>query len=188
MAQPAWPLVVAGNVGANLTAGFANLDNRLGELTKAVESRPPLGEPIEQILNVKIGVLVGPVQWHCWTVGPGQSLLEAAFLMAQKNVTAIFVQENQRIIGLVTRSQALAALESGKTEEPVSSFMVKSADVFGLRLSDTVATALDKFETHRVKRLVVKDARDRPVALLTSSQLLRWLGQKLRELSSVLST
>ena len=66
--------------------------------------------------------------------------------------------------------------------------MVKSADFFGLRLSDTVATALDKLETHRVKRLVVKDARDKPVALLTSSQLLRWLGQKLRELSSVLST
>ena len=92
MAQPAWPLVLAGNIGANLTTGFANLDNRLGELTKAVESRPALGEPIEQILNVKISVLVGPVQWHCWTVGPGQSLLEAAILMAPKKCTAIFIQ------------------------------------------------------------------------------------------------
>lgn len=170
-----------------LTAGFDRLGTHLVELTNAVQSRPPPGDQLDYVLNVKIEVVIGPIKWNCWSVGPAQSVLDAAHLMSQKGVTAVFVSESQGIAGLVTRGRALAALESRKSNELAREFMVKHADFIGLRLSDTVRTALDRFEAHRVKRLVVWDAKDRCVALLTSGHLLRWIGAKMKELHSVLS-
>jgi CBS-domain-containing membrane protein len=174
-------------LGTGLTGVLDKLDTHLTELTKAVESRPPPRDQIDYVLKTRIEVAIGPTKQKCWSVGADQSLLQAAYLMNQKRLATIFLKENERIVGLVTRGKVLAALESGKTNEPATESMVKHGDFIGLRLSDTVKTALDLFEEHRLKRLVVRDAKDRPVALLTSGHLLRWLGQKLSELHSAQS-
>lgn len=172
---------------SSLASLNGTLDLRLTQIKQAVESRPPPGDPLDYVLKVKIEAVLGPTKWTCWNVRPDQSVLDAAYLMSQRGVTAVFVKENERIAGLLTRGQALAALESGKTNDPVTAIMVKHGDFIGLRLSDTVKTALDLFEVHRVKRLMVRDAKDKFVAVLTSGYLLRWLGLKLKELHSASS-
>jgi predicted transcriptional regulator len=159
----------------------------LAALKEAIASRPPPFERLDYLLKVKIEAVLGPRKGECWGVGQDKTLRDCANLMSQRGVTAVFVKENERIAGLVTRGHILAALESGNLDSPAVAAMVKHADCIGLKLTDTVRIALDLFEAHRVKRLVVRDTKNACVGLLTSGYLLRWLGTKLKELHSISS-
>jgi predicted transcriptional regulator len=143
-----------------------------------------IGAHIDQILRVDIGVLIGPTPWKCWSVAPRQSIQDAADTMCKQGVTLVFVQDKNGHVGLLTRSQVLDALRTGKAADLARNHMVGLGGFIQVKASDKVETALDLFATSRVKRLVVTDNKGVHVALLTLGQLLRWLGQKLKELRS----
>lgn len=106
---------------------------------------------------------------HCIT--PHTTLLEAAALMRQLDVGALVVQEDQRVVGLVTdRDVVLRAFADGK--DP-STTPVREAMELGAPLvhdDEPLEQARDVMDNRRVARLPVLDREDRLVGIISAEQ------------------
>ena len=91
-----------------------------------------------------------------WSVGPEASVYEALELMAEKNIGAVLVQEDERPIGIMTErdyARKVVLQDRASRETPVSEIMV----------SDPVCTSLDKSVEDCMKVMTAKRFRHLPV-------------------------
>lgn len=91
-----------------------------------------------------------------WSVGPEASVYEALELMAEKNIGAVLVQEDQRPIGILTErdyARKVVLQDRVSRETPVGEIMV----------SDPVCIGLDKSVEDCMKIMTAKRFRHLPV-------------------------
>ena len=161
-----------------LERGFSDLRSSLKELTKAV-----MCGPLNKILTAKIRDHPELVDTNCswkWRdIASKDPMAHAISQMCQHKITILFVEDGGKIIGIITRDQILKAINENKIDLPVAKFTQR---IISIKDGDTIEAALDKFERHGVKRLIVVDAHNKRIAILTSGMLLRWLAKKLKAL------
>jgi len=93
-----------------------------------------------------------------WTVGPGDNVLTAVRLMAEKNIGFLVVVERGAIVGVLSERDCVRRLVlAGKSPEatPVADIMVR--DVIKADLSHTFVDCLRLMHTHRIRHLPVVD-------------------------------
>ena len=119
--------------------------------------------PLKQMLGV--GAM--------WTVGPTDTVLAAARIMAEKNIGFLVVLENGKIIGVLSERDCIRrVMLAGKSPEitPVVDVMVR--DVITANVRDTFADCLRLMHAHGIRHLPVLD-NDKAVGVISVRDLLR---------------
>jgi CBS domain-containing protein/anti-sigma regulatory factor (Ser/Thr protein kinase) len=106
-------------------------------------------------------------------VTPDMSMAEVKDLMREKRVTGAPVVEAQRIVGIVSTSDVMEAMESGKMHFPVRDCMITSVKTV---LKDSyVAEVVNNLGRQGFSRLPVEDRDGKLVGIVTTGTLIRAL-------------
>lgn len=93
------------------------------------------------------------------TIQAGTSAIEAAKLMRAHQIGSVFVQRENRIVGIVTETDIVRKIVAGDrmpTFVPVETVM--SAPVIGIEEHRPITEAADLMEEHRARHLAVTKA------------------------------
>ncbi|HEX9342218.1 MAG TPA: CBS domain-containing protein [Actinomycetota bacterium] len=93
------------------------------------------------------------------TVGPMQSLREAAQVMSRHRVGSAVVQDAEQLIGILTERDVLNAVAGGATPEDVSVQEIMTADVVTVGPDWDLLEAAGEMARRRIRHLVVYDGR-----------------------------
>jgi CBS domain-containing protein len=109
-----------------------------------------------------------------WAIAPEATVFEAIELMAQKNVGALPVVDNGRLVGIISeRDYTRKVILKGKSskETPVKEIMTER--VLTVEPSAGVTECMRIVTERRVRHLPVLD-RDKLVGILSIGDLLKW--------------
>lgn len=119
------------------------------------------------------------------SVGPHEPMLSAHKLMREKNIRRLPVVENNKVVGIMTRSDVRQAQPSSATTLNVWEMNyllaklqvqdVMSKSVITLSPEDTIRTAATLMHENRFGALPVVDAQGALVGIITESDIFRIL-------------
>jgi CBS domain-containing protein len=110
---------------------------------------------------------------------PHQSLADAARLMWERDCGSIPVQEDDRVVGMVTdRDICMAAYFNGRSLQDIRIADAMSRELATCRPEDTVEAAEAMMKKAQVRRLPVTDASGRLVGILSLNDIARALSQE----------
>lgn len=94
-----------------------------------------------------------------WTVGPDQTVLDALRLMADKDVGALVVVQDDKIVGMLSeRDYARKIILLGKASKDTLVKEIMSFPVFTIHPDQTIEEAMEMMTHHRIRHLpVVED-------------------------------
>jgi predicted transcriptional regulator len=118
----------------------------------------PLRRPEEILAYRSLKQILAAKPQALWTVGPGDNVLTAVRLMAEKNIGFLVVIERGAIVGVLSERDCVRRLVlPGKSPQatPVADIMVR--DVIKADLAHTFADCLRLMHTHRIRHLPVVD-------------------------------
>jgi CBS domain-containing protein len=109
-----------------------------------------------------------------------ESVAQAARRMAEHDVgTLAVLAQDQRVLGIVTdRDIVLYCVARGQDAEKVQVKEVMSGPPLLVRESTPIESALQQMAASRVRRLLVVDAADRLVGLLSLDDVLELLAEE----------
>ncbi len=129
--------------------------------------------PIRQILQLK-GDFV-------WTIAPDQSVLEALRLMADKDIGAVVVLQDEKIVGILSeRDYARKIILLGKTSKETLVSDIMSYPVFTIHPDQTIEEAMEMMTQHRIRHLPVVE-HDRLVGMISIGDAVRDIIYRQRE-------
>ncbi len=108
-----------------------------------------------------------------WTIEADQPVLDAIRLMAEKEVGALLVTENTKLIGIISeRDYARKVILRNKSshETPVSDIM--STNVVSVGPDDTINKCMELMTEHKIRHLPVLE-RDRITGVLSIGDLVK---------------
>jgi CBS domain-containing protein len=96
-----------------------------------------------------------------WSVAPGATVYDALRLMAEKNVGAVLVMENERLVGVFSeRDYARKVALRGKTDKDTQVRAIMTERVVCVRPEQTVEECMALMTDKRIRHLpVVQDER-----------------------------
>jgi len=120
-----------------------------------------------------VGQLVDAKGSEVWSIGPEASVYEALQLLAEKNIGALVVIEDERVCGIVSerdyaRKIILVDRESRTTK--VSEIM--TAEVLTVAPDQSVAECMTSMTEHHIRHLPVVD-RDRLVGVISVGDVVK---------------
>lgn len=112
------------------------------------------------------------------TVRPGDTIQSAAQIMRDEDTGAVPVVENGRAVGMVTDRDIVvrAVAEGGDMDAAVSTIM--SSDVQSCREEDSVAEAVGKMASEKIRRLVVLNEGGALVGIVSLGDISKDYGAK----------
>lgn len=116
-----------------------------------------------------------------WSIAPGAMVIEALRLMAEKNVGALMVMKDGRLVGMLSeRDYARKVALMGRTpvETPVSDIM--ASPVITVTLDQTLEDCMTIMTEKRMRHLPVVD-KERVVGLLSIGDLVKTVIQEQQE-------
>jgi signal-transduction protein with cAMP-binding, CBS, and nucleotidyltransferase domain len=111
-----------------------------------------------------------------WSIGPNATVIEAIRLMDEKNVGALPVVENGKLVGFFSeRDYIRKVILKGRHSEdiPVSDIMTK--EVLTVSPSSSVVECMEMMTDKRVRHLPVLDGTNL-VGILSIGDVLKWLN------------
>jgi len=91
-----------------------------------------------------------------WTIGPDQTVFEALRLMADKDVGALVVVQDEKIVGMVSeRDYARKVILLGKSSKETLVKEIMSYPVFTVHPDQTIEEAMEMMTQHRIRHLPV---------------------------------
>src|SRR4029077_19355429 len=128
-----------------------------------------------EISGKVIGILARKKVSSVWSIGPNATVIDAIRLMDEKNVGALPVVDNGKLVGIVserdyTRKIILKARSSKDT--PVSDIMTKQ--VLTVNPSNSVTECMQIMTDKRVRHLPVLEGTNL-VGILSIGDLVNWL-------------
>src|SRR5215469_4100089 len=110
-----------------------------------------------------------------WTIDPNATVIDAIRLMDEKNVGALPVVDNGRLVGIVSeRDYTRKIILKGRSSKdtPVSDIMTKA--VLTVNPSNSVTDCMQIMTDKRVRHLPVLDGRNL-VGILSIGDVVNWL-------------
>ncbi|EJC64356.1 CBS domain-containing protein [Rhizobium sp. 1AS11] len=99
---------------------------------------------------------------------PTMSVHEVAKLMKEKDIGAVPVGENDRLIGMITdRDLAVRALADNRDVSKLTARDVMSPGINYCHTEDRIEEAVHKMEKHKIRRLPVMNDKQRMVGMLS---------------------
>ena len=101
------------------------------------------------------------------TLAAGASISAVAGAMKQKDVGAIAIRDQDRLVGIITDRDLALLLADGGDIAKLTAKDVMTKVVFSCRETDHIHDALQKMETNRVRRLPVLDHKEKLVGMIS---------------------
>jgi len=109
------------------------------------------------------------------TIHKDATLREAAALFAEHRIRALpVVDDDSRIIGLITTSDLAVAVSKGDLSSKVSDYMRKEIPV--IHIDSDIYDAIRMMLKHKIGRLIVVDSSGKPVGIVTRTDILKYLA------------
>jgi CBS domain-containing protein len=111
-----------------------------------------------------------------WSIGPSATVIDAIRLMDEKNIGALPVVENGKLVGIVSeRDYTRKVIVKGRSSKdtPVSDIITKQ--VLTVNPSSSVAECMQIMTDKRVRHLPVLDGANL-VGILSIGDVLKWLN------------
>jgi CBS domain-containing protein len=133
----------------------------------------PLRRPEEILAYRSLEQILGAKPRALWTVGPGDNVLTALHLMAEKNIGLLVVVEDGAVVGVLSERDCVRRLVlAGKSPDatPVADVMVR--DVIKVDLAHTFADCLRLMHAHGIRHLPVVE-KGKAIGVISIRDLLR---------------
>lgn len=130
-------------------------------------------EALAYELHVK-DVMTSPVV----SVGPTDTISRLSEMLRTHNITGIPVVSDEKLVGIISVKDLIAALEKGELAAPVSAYM--TSNLFTLHEADALVRALEIFSKTGVGRLPVLDQEGRLVGIVTKGDIAHGLLRTLQ--------
>jgi CBS domain-containing protein len=122
---------------------------------------------ISEILSYKGNVV--------WSISPEATVFEAIQLMAEKNVGALLVTENSRLVGIISeRDYTRKVMLKGKTSKQTAVREILSGQVIHVSPQQTVEECLRIMTDHRIRHLPVLDG-EQIMGVVSIGDLVNWI-------------
>src|SRR5271165_307905 len=110
-----------------------------------------------------------------WSIAPAAMVFDAIALMADKNIGALPVVENDRLIGIVSeRDYSRKVILKGKSSKETRVEEIMTRDLVTVEPSDTVVDCMRVMTETRVRHLPVMEGA-KMVGVLSIGDLVKWL-------------
>lgn len=132
-------------------------------------------------LTGKIGSLIGKKGGQVWSLPPTASVYDAIALMAEKEIGAVPIIEDGKLVGIVSeRDYARKVFLKGKASRETSVTEIMSSPVFSVTPSQTVEECMHIVTEKRFRHLpVVEDGRI--VGMVSIGDLVNWVITEQKE-------
>jgi len=130
---------------------------------------------IRHILEVK--------GFDIWIIGPDATVYEALRMMSDKDVGALLVMENDRMVGIISeRDYARKVILQGKTSHTTKVADIMSTKLITVHAEQTVEEAMEILNSKRIRHLpVVEDDVDHPIGVISQRDVMRAIIYKQRQ-------
>ena len=110
-----------------------------------------------------------------WTISPEATVLEAVQMMADKNVGALLVTENDRLVGIISeRDYTRKVVIKGKASKTTAVKEILSSQVIHVTPAHTVQDCLRLMTDHHFRHLPVLEG-DRIAGIVSIGDLVNWI-------------
>jgi len=122
---------------------------------------------IGEILNQKGG--------QAWSIGPEATVFEAIGLMAEKNIGALLVVRQDKLIGILSeRDYTRKIALQGKSSKQTRVREIISGRVISVTPSHTIEDCMRLMTEHRIRHLPVLQG-DRILGVISIGDLVNWI-------------
>lgn len=109
---------------------------------------------------------------HVLSLAPAASVREAARMMAEYNVAALLVTDNEHLLGIITeRDISARVVAAGLPPDTTPVHQVMTPEPRWLAPDDSISEALELMRRHSFRHLPVLDDHGRPVAMVSVRDL-----------------
>ena len=142
-----------------------------------------LSESVQPILKKKTGVV--------YSIAPTDSVYQAISMMADKEVGALMVIFQNRIVGIVSeRDYARKVILKGRLSKETTVAEIMSFPVIAVSPEHTVGECMKIIADHRIRHLPVLEA-ERLVGMISVGDLVNWIiseqSQTIRHLEAYIT-
>jgi len=110
-----------------------------------------------------------------WSISPDASVFEAIQLMAEKNVGAVLVTENGKLVGILSeRDYTRKVVLKGKASKTTPVREVLSSQIIRVSPSHTVEDCMRLMTDHRIRHLPVLEG-DKILGVVSIGDLVNWI-------------
>jgi CBS domain-containing protein len=125
--------------------------------------------------NSSISEILGHKGSTVWSISPNASVLEAIQLMADKNVGAVLVTENDKLVGIISeRDYTRKVVLKGKASKTTAVKEILSSHVIHVSPTHTVEECMRLMTDHHVRHLPVLDS-EKIVGIVSIGDLVNWI-------------
>lgn len=112
---------------------------------------------------------------NAWSISPEATVFEALQMMADKNVGALLVTENDKLVGIVSeRDYTRKIVIKGKSSKTTAVKEILSSQVISVTPSHTVEDCMRLMTDHHFRHLPVLDG-DRIAGIVSIGDLVNWI-------------
>ena len=110
-----------------------------------------------------------------WSISPNATVFEAVQLMSDKNIGALLVIENEKLVGIISeRDYTRNVVLKGKSSKQTAVKEIISRNVIHVNPAHSVEDCLRLMTDHRVRHLPVLDAES-IVGVISIGDLVNWI-------------
>jgi CBS domain-containing protein len=125
--------------------------------------------------NAAIGEILNHKGSNAWSISPEATVLEAVQMMADKNVGALLVTENGRLVGIISeRDYTRKVVIKGKASKTTAVKEILSSHVIHVTPAHTVQECLRLMTDHHFRHLPVLEG-DRIAGIVSIGDLVNWI-------------
>jgi len=112
---------------------------------------------------------------NTWTISPDATVLEAVQMMADKNVGALLVTDNGRLVGIISeRDYTRKVVIKGKSSKTTAVKEILSSQVVHVTPETTVQECLRLMTDHHFRHLPVLEG-DQIAGIVSIGDLVNWI-------------
>lgn len=114
---------------------------------------------------------------HVQTISPDASVVDGANGLYDHDIGSLVIREDNedRPVGIVTKSDINMVVAEGKTPTEVSVKEIMNTPITCISTTDTIQTAAELMRDHSIKKLPVMNKEEELVGMLTASDLTYYL-------------
>jgi CBS domain-containing protein len=125
--------------------------------------------------NSSISEILGHKGSAVWAISPNATVFEAIQLMADKNVGAVLVTENDKLVGIISeRDYTRKVMLKGKASKTTAVREILSSQVIHVSPSQTVEECMRLMTDHHIRHLPVLDGQ-KIVGIVSIGDLVNWI-------------
>src|ERR1022692_2579386 len=125
--------------------------------------------------NATISEILSHKGSSAWTISPEATVFEAIHMMTDKNVGALLVTENDKLVGIISeRDYTRKVVLKGKSSKTTAVKEILSSHVIQVTPSHTVEECMRLMTDHHFRHLPVLDG-DRIAGIVSIGDLVNWI-------------